>query len=88
MYAATRTVSLQGAVGHVVEVQVDVTQGLIYTAVVGRPDPSITEGKTRVRAAIENSGLTWPSSRRVTFLLSPADLPKRGPHFDLAICQP
>ena len=48
MYAATRTVSLQGAVGHVVEVQVDVTAGLIYTSVVGRPDASINEGKTRV----------------------------------------
>lgn len=85
MYAATRTVSLQGAMGHVIEVQVDVTQGLIYTSVVGRPDPSINEGRARVRAAIENSSLTWPTSRRVTILLSPADLPKRGPHFDLAM---
>lgn len=85
MYAATRTVSLQGAVGHVVEVQVDVTPGVIYTSVVGRPDPSINEGRARCRAAIENSGLDWPTTRRVTILLSPADLPKRGPHFDLAM---
>lgn len=85
MYAATRTVSLQGAIGHVVEVQVDITHGLIATNVVGRPDPSINEGRARVRAAIENSGLRWPASRRVTILLSPTDLPKRGPHFDLAM---
>lgn len=85
MYAATRTVSLQGVVGHVVEVQVDVTQGLIGTHVVGRPDPSITEGRARVRAAIENSDLSWPASRRVTILLSPTDLPKGGAHFDLAM---
>jgi magnesium chelatase family protein len=85
MYAVTRTVSLQGAVGHVVEVQVDITQGLLDTIIVGRPDPSIREGRARCRAAIENSGLSWPSSRRVTILLSPTDLPKRGPHFDLAM---
>jgi magnesium chelatase family protein len=85
MYAVTRTVSLQGAVGHVVEVQVDITQGLIETVVVGRADPSIREGRARCRAAIENSGLTWPAARRVTILLSPTDLPKRGPHFDLAM---
>ncbi|MCZ4498174.1 MAG: ATP-binding protein [Marmoricola sp.] len=85
MYAATRTVSLQGAVGHVVDVQVDVTNGMILTSIVGRPDPSINEGRARCRAAIENSGLDWPTARRVTILLSPTDLPKRGPHFDLAM---
>ncbi|MET3960512.1 magnesium chelatase family protein [Marmoricola sp. OAE513] len=85
MYAATKTVSLAGAVGHVVDVQVDVTGGLIITSIVGRPDASINEGRTRCRAAIENSGLDWPSSKRVTILLSPTDLPKRGPHFDLAM---
>lgn len=86
MYAATRTVSLQGAIGHVVDVQVDITQGgLADTYVVGRPDPAIKEGRARCRAAIENSGLAWPVTRRVTILLSPADLPKRGTHFDLAM---
>jgi magnesium chelatase family protein len=35
--------------------------------------------------AIHNTNLTWPASRRVTILLSPSDLPKRGTHFDLAI---
>ncbi|MCX6397686.1 MAG: YifB family Mg chelatase-like AAA ATPase [Propionibacteriales bacterium] len=85
MYAATRTVSLLGARGHVVDVQVDVTNAVIDTVVVGRPDPSIREGRARCRAAVENSGLRWPVSRRVTILLSPADLPKRGTHFDLAM---
>ncbi len=85
MVATTRTVSLQGAVGHVVDVQVDLSNGLIATALVGRPDASINEAKDRCKAAVTNSGFTWPSTRRVTILLSPADLPKRGPHFDLAI---
>ncbi len=85
MVATTHTVSLQGAVGHVVDVQVDLSDGLIGTALVGRPDTSITEARDRCRAAIINSDLKWPNTRRITVLLSPADLPKRGPHFDLGI---
>ena len=85
MWASTRTVSLQGAVGHVIDVQVDVSQGQIATNLVGRADASINEARDRCRSAIHNSGYEWPTSRRITILLSPADLPKRGPHFDLAI---
>jgi magnesium chelatase family protein len=84
-YATARTVSLTGATGHVVDVQADVAPGLVATAMVGRPDASITEGRDRCRSAVVNSGFDWPNTRRVTILLSPADLPKRGPHFDLAI---
>jgi len=83
--ATARTISLQGATGHLIDVQVDVTQGLVTTALVGRPDASINEARDRCRAALDNSGFDWPTTRRVTILLSPADLPKRGPHFDLAI---
>jgi magnesium chelatase family protein len=85
MVATTHTVSLQGAIGHVVDVQADLSQGLIQTALVGRPDASISEARDRCKAAVKNSGFDWPATRRVTVLLSPADLPKRGPHFDLAI---
>jgi magnesium chelatase family protein len=83
--ATTRTITLEGAGGHLIDVQVDIAQGLVKTALVGRPDAAITESRDRCRAALTNSGFTWPSTRRVTILLSPADLPKRGPHFDLAI---
>ena len=85
MVATTHTVSLQGAVGHVVDIQADLSDGLPGTALVGRPDASISEARDRCRAAVINSGLRWPGTRRVTVLLSPADLPKRGPHFDLGI---
>ncbi len=84
-FATAHTVTLQGASGHVIDVQVDVTQGVVKTAMVGRPDASISEARDRCRAAVINSRFEWPSTRRVTILLSPADLPKRGPHFDLAI---
>jgi magnesium chelatase family protein len=83
--ATARTISLQGAVGHLVDVQVDVSQGMVTTTMVGRPDTAITESRDRCRAALVNSGFDWPVTRRLTILLSPADLPKRGPHFDLAI---
>lgn len=85
MVATTHTVSLHGATGHVIDVQVDLSDGLVGTALVGRPDTSINEARDRCRAAVLNSRFVWPNTRRTTILLSPADLPKRGPHFDLAI---
>ena len=84
-FATARTISLDGATGHLIDVQVDLAQGWSTTALVGRPDASINEARDRCRAAVTNSGFDWPTTRRVTILLSPADLPKRGPHFDLAI---
>ena len=76
---------LQGAVGHLIEVQADVSSGVVGTTVVGRADVAINEARERCRMAIVNSGLEWPGSKRITILLSPADLAKRGTHFDLAI---
>jgi len=83
--ATARTITLQGAIGHLVDVQADVSQGMVGTTLVGRPDASINEGRDRCRMAVQNSDYDWPVTRRVTILLSPADLPKSGPHFDLAI---
>lgn len=83
--ATSRTVALNGATGHLIDVQADVSQGVVMTTLVGRPDATLNEGRDRVRMAVANSGFTWPATRRVTILLSPADLHKRGSHFDLAI---
>jgi magnesium chelatase family protein len=84
-FATARTISLFGATGHLIDVQVDLSYGLVATALVGRPDASINESRDRIRAAVVNSRFDWPATKRVTILLSPADLPKSGPHFDLAI---
>jgi len=84
-FATAHTVSLHGALGHLIDVQADVSPGLVGTTLVGRPDPSLSEARDRVRMAVINSGAPWPSTKRVTVLLSPADLMKRGTHFDLAI---
>ena len=83
-FATSHTVALSGAVGHLIDVQADVSPGQVSTVLVGRPDASLNESKDRCRMAILNSGLEWPSARRTTILLSPADLPKRGTHYDLA----
>ncbi|HVX53555.1 YifB family Mg chelatase-like AAA ATPase [Nocardioides sp.] len=83
--AATHSVALRGAVGHLIDIQADVSTGMVGTTLVGRVDSALAEAKDRVRMAISNSELDWPSTRRVTVLLSPADLPKSGAHFDLAI---
>lgn len=84
-YATAQTVTLDGVNGYLIDVQVDLAQGVVKTAMVGRPDASMLEARDRCRAAVTNSRFDWPNTRRVTILLSPADLPKRGSHFDLAI---
>lgn len=68
-----------------IEVEVDLSStGLPSITIVGLPDKAIEEAKERVRSAIRNSGLDFPV-RRLTINLSPADLPKTGPSFDLPI---
>jgi magnesium chelatase family protein len=84
-FATSHTIALSGAVGHLIDVQADVSSGQVATVLVGRPDAALNEARDRCRMAIVNSRLEWPSSRRTTILLSPADLPKRGTHYDLAI---
>ena len=77
-------VALVGVEGQVVEVEADLAQGLPGLTVIGLPDAALAEARDRVRAAIVNSGHSWPS-RRITLALSPAWLPKRGSGFDLAL---
>ncbi len=84
-FATTHCVSLDGATGHLIDVQADVSPGQVATVLVGRPDSALSESRDRCRMAIINSRFDWPNTRRTTILLSPADLPKRGTHYDLAI---
>jgi magnesium chelatase family protein len=80
----TWSVALIGLLGHPVQVETHLQPGLPHFGLVGLPDASLGESKERVRAAVSSSGLAWPASR-VTVNLSPADLPKSGSGFDLAI---
>jgi len=82
--ARTHSVALVGVEGHLIEVEADIAQGLPMTILVGLPDTALREARDRIRAAIVNSGESWPQ-QKITVGLSPASLPKRGSGFDLAI---
>lgn len=67
-----------------VEVNTAPTSVPMFT-IVGLPDAAVQESRERVRAAIKNSGLMFPSDRKITVNLAPADTKKAGPSFDLPI---
>ena len=67
-----------------VTVEIHISNGLPGLAIVGLPEAAVKESRDRVRSAIINSGFEFPA-RRITINLAPADLPKEGGRFDLAI---
>jgi magnesium chelatase family protein len=83
-YARVLCVGLVGMAGHVIEVEADLSPGLPTVVLTGLPDTALHEARDRVRAAVVNSGQSWPN-RRITVNLLPATLPKYGSGFDLAI---
>jgi magnesium chelatase family protein len=76
--------ALNGIESFPVDVEIDLAAALPAFTIVGLPDAAVQESKERVRAAIKNSGLEFPS-RRITINLAPADTRKEGPSFDLPI---
>ncbi|WP_055586941.1 YifB family Mg chelatase-like AAA ATPase, partial [Streptacidiphilus griseoplanus] len=83
-FARTCSVALLGVDGVVVEVQADLEPGVAAFTLVGLPDKALSEARDRVRAAVVNSGESWPQ-RKLTVGLSPASVPKSGSGFDLAV---
>ncbi len=67
-----------------VHVETHLSNGLPAFSIVGLPEAAVKESKDRVRSAILNSNFDFPASR-ITVNLAPADLPKEGGRFDLAI---
>jgi magnesium chelatase family protein len=84
MLAKVYSCAVSGLEGVLVEVEADIAQGLPAFTVVGLGDTAVHESRERVRAAIRNSGLTFPM-KRLTVNLAPADLRKAGPAYDLPI---
>ncbi|MCW8956396.1 MAG: YifB family Mg chelatase-like AAA ATPase [Gammaproteobacteria bacterium] len=82
--ATLYTRALHGIHALEVTVEVHISNGLPALAIVGLPETAVKESKDRVRAAIINSGYEFPA-RRITVNLAPADIPKDGGRFDLAI---
>ncbi|HJR68774.1 MAG TPA: magnesium chelatase domain-containing protein, partial [Gammaproteobacteria bacterium] len=73
-----------GLDAYAVTVEVHLAAGLPTFAVTGLPAGAVRESKDRVRAAIATSGFKVPVSR-ITVHLGPADIPKQGGRFDLAV---
>ena len=84
MLAKVSSCAVVGLGGEVVEVEVDISQGLPAFSIVGLPDAAVQEAKERVRSAVRNSGHDFPL-KRITVNLAPADLRKEGPAYDLPI---
>jgi len=79
-----RTITVTGVRGQLVDVEADVAAGLPKTVLIGLADTAVAESRDRVRAAVVNSGLKWPTGR-LTIGLSPAWVKKRGSALDLAV---
>src|SRR5919204_181593 len=82
--ARALSVALLGVEGQIVDVEADLADGLPGLTMIGLPDTVLHEARDRIRAAILNSGESWPT-RRITLALLPATLPKRGSLFDVAL---
>jgi len=84
MLAKVLSSAVSGIDAYVVEVEVDITQGLPTFTTVGLPEAAVKESKERVKSAIKNSGYAFPDDR-ITVNLAPADVKKEGTGFDLPI---
>lgn len=84
MYGQISTVAFVGVEARPVEVQVRISPGNPAFHIVGLPDKAVAESRERVRNALHAIGLGMPY-QHLTVNLAPADLPKEGSHFDLAI---
>ena len=81
--ACCRSVALLGVEARIIEIEVHLG-GMPGFVLVGLPDTGVNESRDRVRAAVLSSGEPWPQ-QRITANLSPASLPKHGPHLDLPL---
>jgi magnesium chelatase family protein len=84
MLSIAFSAAMLGIEGYVVRVEADSAAGSPVFAIIGLPDRALGEARERVRTAIFNSGFSYPAGRLLVNL-SPADVRKAGPAFDLAI---
>ncbi len=84
MLARINSATLLGIDAVALQIEVDIARGARLFTIVGLPDPAVRESRERVESAIRNSGFNFPVER-ITVNMAPADIPKRGPSFDLPI---
>src|SRR6202043_2766188 len=84
MLARVHSAAVSGIDARVLDVEVDVSDGLPCFTIVGLPDTTVKEARDRVRSALRNSGFPSPS-RAITVNLAPADFRKVGAALDLPV---
>jgi magnesium chelatase family protein len=84
-FALVHSRALMGLRALSVQVEVHLANGLPSFTLVGLADTEVKEARERVRSAIANSGLDFPTNKRITVNLAPADIPKDSGRFDLPI---
>lgn len=84
MLAQVKSLGLFGMDAYIMGVEADISQGLPGFEIVGLPDAAVKESRERVRSSLKNCGCDFPVSR-ITVNLSPADIKKEGPVYDLPI---
>ena len=67
-----------------VTIETDITGGLPGFSITGMTDVTIKEAAVRVKAAIQNSGFTFPRGK-ININIAPAGIKKRGSVLDLGI---
>jgi magnesium chelatase family protein len=85
MLAKVFSAAAQGVEATPVEVEVDLAAGFPKELLAGLPDAAVKESMHRIRAAMTNAGFAWPSNKRLTINLAPADLRKEGTFYDFPI---
>ena len=84
MHAKIFSATTIGIDAHLIEVEVDISFGLVNFFIVGLPDTAVKESSKRILTSLKNSGFQLPS-KKITVNLAPADLKKEGTLFDLPI---
>jgi magnesium chelatase family protein len=84
MLAKVKSTGLFGINGYIVDIEVDISNGLPSFDIVGLADTAVKESRERVRSAIKNSGYDFPL-KRITVNMAPGDTKKEGSSYDLAI---
>ncbi len=84
MHSRVFSCAVIGLEGVIVDVEVDIGQGLPKMTIVGLPDTAVQESRERVHAAIKNANLPYPRTP-IVVNLAPASVRKEGPAYDLPI---
>ena len=84
MITKTYSAAVSGIDGYIIDVECYIDDGFSDFDIIGLPDTSVRESCSRIHAAIKNSGYDFPDNS-ITVNLAPADIPKKGTGYDLAI---